>query len=193
MKINSSNINFNGFRNVITHDVSSPPSDIHLLVAQLNNEGKDDLSAFRILGDMDPMLGIKKDDDILVSFYIKSGNYEKLFLNDGFLPLCDDLYSMKARFKPQYFAKKEAATMKGLTFICDLTNRIRNTGLISNDEGFDFVYVIEKALQHFECFFKNKDAAFSFLEAGILTNKKPGKVAEKINAAIAKSMNRYFL
>ena len=193
MKINSSNINFNGFRNVITYDASSPLADVNLLVAQLNNEGKDDLSVFRRLGEMDPMLGIKKDDDILVSLYIKSRNYEKLFLNDGFLPFCDDLYSMKERFKPQYFAKKEAATMKGFTFICDLTNRIRNTGLISNDEGFAFVHVIEKALQHLEFYFKNKDAAFSLLEAGILTNKKPGKVAEKINAAIAKSMNRYFL
>lgn len=193
MKINSSNINFNGFRNVITYDASSPLLETYLLVAQLNNEGKDDLSAFRKLGELDSISGIKTDDDILVSLYMKAKNFEKFSLNGAFLPCCDDLHKLKECVEPKGFARGEAATMKGFSFICDLTNRIRNAGLISNDESFAFIHVIEKALQHLELFFKNKGVAYSLLEAALLTNKKPDKVAEKINTAIAKSMSRYFL
>lgn len=193
MKINVSNINFNGFRNIITYDASSPISNAYLLVAQLDDKGKEDLSTFRKLRGLESDFLTNKNDDVLVAMYMRVKKFEKFFLNGKILPCCDMLNMMKDSLSNQEFLKREAAAMRAFTFLCNLTQRISDTALISNDNNMRFAYVIENALKHLEPCFKNKEAAYSLLEAGILADSNHQKIAEKINTAITNSMKRYFL
>lgn len=188
-KINN-NINFNGYKNIISDDLQASAGRLIYFSAQLNNEGEKDLDNYRRLIDSNPIFYRSSDNDIINCIYISRGGHDRISLNLRPLAWGEELKNISREVAPGVYKKEEPAFLKAYTLLASLTRRMMNNNLCMKDNKI--VDVFKQTIETFTKIECNNKAAFELVESSLLQNKPFDKLAFFINRRIQQSMNVLF-
>ena len=188
-KINN-NINFNGYKNIISDDLQASAGRLIYFSAQLNNEGEKDLDNYRRLIDSNTIFYRSSDNDVINCLYISSGDKDRISMNMRPLAWGEELQALSKELVPDVYKKEESAFLKAYTLIASLTRRMMNNNLCMKDR--QIVDVFKQTVDTFVKIGSENKTAFDFVENSMLENKPFDKLAFFINRRIQQSMNVLF-
>ena len=175
---------FNGYKNVLASDFSSPASNFYVVSMQLDNKGNKDLDRWK---EIKKSLNIENPEGDIIHFnYIKDKNsgYEAYVVDNIDLPLITQLREGLVS------AEDERKYIKLFDFMGSLTRRIFNDSLFERNRQ-----IAEVALHSRNVFlrlFKNEEMAVDAMDVLCQSEIKQQVVAGKINRRIQNSMKKLF-
>lgn len=178
---NTSSVNFNGYRNLLTSNARVGKKDgLVLLSMQLDNIGKTDLDIWKNI--QRKGFSINEPSDVFtVELYEGFGDSNLLIGNKNMDP---HLY--------EEGSKEETLLLKTFTWMADLTKRIMNENNPIVDSGRFKVF--QDTINNITPLFGyNKGVAQQFVLDSQNPNNNPQEAALEINEGITEIMQDYFL
>lgn len=183
---NNNQLNFKGFKNVISNDIKNDKARFSFFATELNNDGFNDLDEYRKLL---KMMG-EKETNILSVIYSRVDSEDVLMLNGKKLFWGNELKLLSKHFPENLYKKEENIAMKAYTIIASITNRMMNNGLATQDADFKKVFSnFYKVLQEI---IPNQLLIMEIIEKSIANNKPVDIVGELFNKITRKSMEQFF-
>ena len=194
MKVNYSNIRFNGYSNIIASSLKgSEDTSIDFIAMKLDDNGEKDLTRFRqIKKIMDlPADEIEKDVFTYVNCIHNRigevGIFSKMILNCG-----EGLLIAKKELSPKEYNDLEQFTLKAYTFVSNLTKRIIEDRNPHNIIDANCQSVYQEALSRIDQLFMNRDEAINFIKECSTKKQNIDFTSETINTKISKSLKCIF-
>ena len=183
---NNNQVNFKGFKNVISNDLKNDKARFSFFAAELTNDGTKDLDEYK---KMLKMMG-EEETDVLSVIYSKVDSKDVLMLNGKKLFWGNELKLLSKHFPENLYKKEENIAMKAYTIIASITNRMMRNGLGTQDAEFKKVFThFYKVLQSIV---PNKSVAIDILDNAITKNNSVEILGELFNRIIRKSMEQFF-
>ena len=173
------NLNFNGYKNIVSHQIKEANGDALSYVAmQLDNDKKQDLENWK---DIQKNLFKKTDlKETIVFKTLKRYGTVEVFLDDFVL-------------KPEILTKgtkEELLTLKALTLISSLTTRVQSEYFPKEDGGL-YLSLVE-LMKNLTKFFSNQKLAEDLGNLAAFKKVKHHITAKTINTQIQEKMVKYF-
>lgn len=195
MRITQTSQNFYGCKNIIADDIRTNDRMITFIAAQLNDEGKPDLSEYRKLKTLLelPEEKVNNDSISILYTYIK-GNKPSIFVDNQVLFWGGELKWLKEN-RPKAmpiedYTQIEKTNLKAYSLLASITKRIMNGNMPPNDIGIK--NVINSFMLTMTDLTKNGDAAFDVIQHAFMSKIRHEDIAENLNKTIMKTMQKFF-
>lgn len=186
------NINFTGYKNLISHGVSRGDNKLlYMAMTLYDDEQNKDLTTFHEI--KQKLVPDVKEEDVIALTFAKYGeNNEAIFLDTSYVPSDNDLKNFEKKMSKEVFDYYEKTNMKIYTFLGNLTRRIMNDEKFKmNSRGFEsvlrkftkVVFILGRG---------DNQLAHDFIESTLFSQVKPQSVAKVFHKNIKKRMIRYF-
>ncbi len=193
MQINriNSNINFNGYKNVISNPLKFDDGVAEILSLQLDNQGEKDLDAYKSLLDSCPKYRPHSNlDDVVTFVYINKQGEERFGINSRGLLTGPELRLLSLTLPHDEYLKQETPALKAYTLFASITRRLKADLSIVKDS--DLKRVFQHAFELFTEIGLSQERARETVSTALLKNKPYGKVAGVINEKIQHTMTILF-
>ena len=198
MKINNiSKLNLYGYKNIIVAtNIRYDDKDIIYLSAQLNDEGKKDLSKLLEIRKLQGLPENSPDKDIFTLFYYSLPKTNKRFFGAKELYWGEELRDISDKYIPKVmsaeeYKKQEAIHLKIYTLLASLTKRMKNNNSIVYVDS-DITKVYNTLKNNIFSIIKNKKSADTLASSGCLYKFPLQEIAGNFNKGIRITMERFF-
>lgn len=196
MNINNNfqNLNFKGYKNLISYDNSIKGHHFSFIAMQLNNDGSKDLDKLRELEEH-PLLfpdNNSKNDDTFMCLYSKTPQSKCFCLNETVLYSEENLADLYEKLPLNKFKLLEAPTLKAYDFLAKITKNILQDNSHPTFDN-DMSKVFRKSYNVLTNIVEGNSKVALSLVNNAATNFEPSqKAASVINSRIQNMMRRYF-
>lgn len=192
MKItyNDTQINFQGYKNIISGGMAGPAKKFMFLSAELNNnDGHSDLTEYQKFLKIIPSYK-NETPNICCLVYSQSEGQEILFMNNGVMYGNQELRHLQRNTEEDFYRKIEGGMMKAHTLIASITRRISRDGFCEKDENI--TKVVRATIDNLSVLLNSEENAHKLFTSRMLVQQANEKWASSINGYIRRTMNAFF-
>lgn len=184
---NVKNISFQGYKNIISNDLTGNNSRTIFFSAQLNNENCSDLNNYQKIINSDNRFQSSVSDDIITCLYIRNGMSDRITLNGIPLPWGTELIEMQHTLPKDLYKKEEGIALKCYTLLANITRQMMQNNLCTKDSKI--IDVFKKLMNFWNKVGLDKKSAYDLVKSSLISNEPFDKSALYLNRRIQKSMN----
>lgn len=190
MKINSNNINFKGYKNVLACKADNPRGLVKFVSMQVDNEGQHDFDELKKVRESMGYTGEALNNNIVNCIYTETQHGDYIFLDDDLLYTEDELKKASKDLPEKEFKSLETLTKNAYQFFENLTKRIVKDDTLKYDVGFE--KILKLNLKKVSEMLANDEYSTLKLIQDACTNKKKNiKIIKRLNAIMHKAMPSY--
>ena len=194
----NSNLNFNGFSNIVALSRSQVGNKyISYISAKLDNKGEPDLDRYQKIREQQGLLANKETDNVATFVYVldKDQNKETLYFHEKPMFWGDELKALGEEYVPKLmsaenYKNEENIHMKVYTLLASLTKRMSNMKF--NNEDASLKDVLERLYKSLNHIISDQREAMDLLRCGCLKLDPFQYLASDFNRAVVHTMKQFF-